>query len=382
MPRPVVDTPIPVTMVGSYPRPRWYQYQLHGRHLLDAFKVDEYRQAYEDATLAVIRDQEDAGLDIVTDGQMYFDDYGAGIGSFLWYWYERLPGFEKHRRASPLTLGPSSKDWAEVETMKAVGGVAVTSKVGSPEGGSGLLEMFGIASELATRPLKYSVGALPGNLGFHVDFDAPGSAYQNIRELAEDLAPVFNAELKQLAAAGASFIQVEDLSPWLLLRGPEYRWVFDVMNAVVAGVDAKIAWHCCLGATWGNSVREFHGQLPRIVEGMFEVDVDQYVLDFAQRDMADIGCLKSLPPDKEVGVGVIDVRTLQIESEEEIADRMRRALEVVPYERVYFTTDCGMKALHRFTAKAKLHALAGAARTVRAELGTPHTADSLMQVGA
>lgn len=85
--REVVDTQLPVTMVGSYPRPLWYKHQLHGQDIQHAFKLEEHAQAYEDATAACIRDQEEAGLDIVADGQMYFDDYGgrsarsSGIGT-------------------------------------------------------------------------------------------------------------------------------------------------------------------------------------------------------------------------------------------------------------------------------------------------------------
>jgi methionine synthase II (cobalamin-independent) len=369
VPRKVVDTILPTTMVGSYPRPLWYRHQLLGRHLLDAFKLDEHFQAYKDATRSVIDDQQRAGLDIVTDGQMHFDDYGAGIGSFLWYWYERIPGFEKHRRPNPELLKAETTDWAEHEALTAVGGTAVTSKVRAPEGGSGLVDMFKIAQEYADRPVKYSVGAGPGNLTFHVDFNAQGTAYKTPRALAEDLAPIFNAELKALAAAGCEFIQVEDLSAWLLLDGPENRWVIDVMNAVVEGVDTKVAWHCCLGAAYGNAIIAFQGKIGQILESMYEVDVEQYVLDFALRDMQDIGTLADLPSDKEVAVGVVDVRTLQIETEEEMADRMRAALEVVPADRLYFSSDCGMKALHRFNAEGKLRTLAGAARKVRAELG-------------
>jgi 5-methyltetrahydropteroyltriglutamate--homocysteine methyltransferase len=367
--RKVVDTILPITMVGSYPRPLWYRHQLLGRHLLDAFKLDEHAQAYKDATRSVIDDQQRAGLDIVTDGQMHFDDYGASIGSFLWYWYERIPGFEKHRRPNPELLKAETTDWAEHEALTAVGGTAVTAKVRPPEGGSGLVEMFKIAQEYANRPVKYSVGAGPGNLTFHVDYDAVGSAYKRPQELAEDLAPIFNAELKALAAAGCEFIQVEDLSAWLLLEGEQNRWVIDVMNAVVEGVDAKLAWHCCLGAAYGNAIHAFQGKIGQILDYMYEVEVEQYVLDFALRDMQDIGTLKDLPEDKEVAVGVIDVRTLQIETEDQVADRMRAALEVVPAERLYFGTDCGMKALHRFNAEGKLHTLAGAVQKVRAEIG-------------
>ncbi len=92
MDRQVTDQLLPITMVGSYPRPLWYRHQLAGRDLWEAIKLEEHAQAYEDAVAAVIGDQELAGLDVVSDGQMHFDDYGGSIGSFTWYWYERLAG--------------------------------------------------------------------------------------------------------------------------------------------------------------------------------------------------------------------------------------------------------------------------------------------------
>ena len=362
-------TLLPTTMVGSYPRPKWYRHQLHGQPLLHALKLEEHREAYQDATLAVIEDQQSAGLDYVTDGQMYYDDYAGSIGSLLWFWYERIQGFSTVLPSSPLNVGQRA-DWVERATHAVMGGTTVTSKVRAPEGGSGLVEMYRIASEHARSPLKYGVGALPGNLTFHVDLNAPGSAYSSARALAEDMVPIFNDELKALVRAGCEFIQLDDLSPWLLLQGAQNRWIVDVLNGVIDGVDAKLAWHCCMGATYGNAATDLSGQLERIVEAMYEVNVDQYVLDFAHNEMAEVGVLRTLPADKEVAIGVIDVRTLQIESQAVVAERMRKALDVVPADRVWFTTDCGMKALHRFTALGKLHSLTAAAETVRAEVAS------------
>ncbi len=93
------------------------------------------------------------------------------------------------------------------------------------------------------------------------------------------------------------------------------------------------------------------------------------MLDFANRNMIDIASLKSLPKDKEVAIGVIDVRTSMVESPEEVADRIRKVINVVPPERVYLTTDCGMKPLSRMVARMKLRALADSAAIVRKELG-------------
>src|SRR5438105_13164381 len=103
--RKIVDTILPTTMVGSYPRPHWYTYQLLGRDVRVAFKHVDHAEAYEDATQVVINDQEEAGLDIVTDGQMSYDDYVGVIGSFCWYMYERIPGFDAAKEEHPAALG-------------------------------------------------------------------------------------------------------------------------------------------------------------------------------------------------------------------------------------------------------------------------------------
>ncbi len=88
-------------MVGSYPRPHWFTQQLLGRDVRVAFKEVQHEEAYTDAVATVIRDQEEAGLDIVTDGNMWYDDYVGSIGSFCWYMYERIPGFEAAREEHP-----------------------------------------------------------------------------------------------------------------------------------------------------------------------------------------------------------------------------------------------------------------------------------------
>jgi 5-methyltetrahydropteroyltriglutamate--homocysteine methyltransferase len=105
MPKKIVDTILPTTMVGSYPRPTWYKQQLLGRDIQVAFKESAYEETYHDAVAAVVREQEDAGLDIVTDGNMWYDDYVGVIGSFCWYMYERIGGFEAAREPHPSGVG-------------------------------------------------------------------------------------------------------------------------------------------------------------------------------------------------------------------------------------------------------------------------------------
>src|SRR4026208_2217663 len=101
----IVDKILPTTMVGSYPRPHWFKHQLLGRDIRVAFKEVQHEEAYNDAVATVIRDQETAGLDIVTDGNMWYDDYVGVIGSFCWYLYERIDGFEAAKAQHSSTAG-------------------------------------------------------------------------------------------------------------------------------------------------------------------------------------------------------------------------------------------------------------------------------------
>jgi 5-methyltetrahydropteroyltriglutamate--homocysteine methyltransferase len=309
MTRKIVDTLLPTTMVGSYPRPEWYKYQLLGKDVRVAFKHVGHAEAYEDATRAVIMDQQDAGIDIVTDGQMSYDDYVGVIGSFCWYMYERIPGFEAAKEPHPSEVGAAERT-KEVELLSDWGGVINSGPV--KHGPIRLADLFKIAQRNTTKPIKVSVGAGPVNLAWHVYF----KHYKNPRELSLALAPIFNAEMKELVQAGAKYLQIEDLGAWLPLftNDPnDYKWVAEVIAQCVDGVDAKIAWHFCFGNAWGNALS---GIFPKgyetVLPYFYDVPIDQFVLDFANRDMADIACLKNLPKDKEVQVGVLDIRTMMV----------------------------------------------------------------------
>jgi methionine synthase II (cobalamin-independent) len=364
--RKIVETILPTTMVGSYPRPKWFTYQLLGRDIRVAFKHVDHAEAFADATASCIRDQEEAGLDIITDGQMYFDDYVGVIGSFCWYLYERIPGFEPAKEEHPSAVGAVTRS-KEIELLSDWGGVVNSGPVGP--GSLRLADLYKLARRFATRPLKVSVGAGPINLAWHVYF----KHYKTARELSEALAPTFNAEMKELAAAGATFLQYEDLGAWLPLftrDQNDFKWIVDVVRRCIDGVDAKIAWHFCYGNAWGNRLAGlFPAGYEAVLPHLYDLPIDQFVLDFANREMVDVPALKSLPADKEVAVGVIDVRTTMVETPEEVADRIRKVIAVVPPERVYLTTDCGMKPLPRTIARMKLTALAQGARIVRKELG-------------
>jgi 5-methyltetrahydropteroyltriglutamate--homocysteine methyltransferase len=361
----IIDTILPTTMVGSYPRPHWYRQQLLGRDIRVAFKEAAYEEAYHDATRTAIHDQEDAGIDIVTDGQMYFDDYVGAIGAFCWYMYERIHGFEAAKEPHPSEVGAPVRT-KDVELLADWGGVVNSGPV--TRGPVRLTELYQIAARYTTKPIKVSVGAGPVNLAWHVYF----KHYKDARELSFALAPIFNAEMKDLVAAGAKYLQIEDLGAWLPLftnNTDDYKWIADVIAKCIDGVKAKVAWHFCFGNAWGNALTSlFPKGYETVLPYFYDLPIDQFVLDFANREMVDVACLKSLPKDKEVQIGVLDVRTSMIESPEQVAARIRKVIAVVPPERVYLSTDCGMKPLSRIVAKLKLKALADGAAIVRKEL--------------
>jgi 5-methyltetrahydropteroyltriglutamate--homocysteine methyltransferase len=363
----VVHPILPTTMVGSYPRPHWFKHQLLGRDVRVAFKEVQHEEAYEDAVATVIRDQEEAGLDIVTDGNMWYDDYVGVIGSFCWYLYERIGGFEHAREPHPSTVGATERTQG-VEIMDDWGGVINSGPV--TRGPIRWADLYKVARRHAKGPIKVSVGAGPANLAWHVHF----KHYKNAKELSLALAPIFNAEMKDLVSAGANYLQFEDLGAWLpLFTGDknDYTWIKDVVAQCCDGVKAKIGWHFCFGNAWGNDIlsANFPEGYQTVLPHFFDTPgIDQFVLDYANRNMAGIEFLKNLPKDKEVQIGVLDIRTMMLEKPEQVVDRIRKVIKIVPPERVYLSTDCGMKPLPRMVAKMKLKALADAAKIVRKEL--------------
>jgi methionine synthase II (cobalamin-independent) len=370
----IADKILPTTMVGSYPRPAWFKQQLLGRDIRVAFKEVQHEEAYTDAVATVIRDQEECGLDIVTDGNMWYDDYVGVIGSFCWYMYERIPGFEHAREQHPSTVGATERTQGG-EIMDDWGGVINSGRVS--RGPIRLADLFKIASKHAHKPVKVSVGAGPANLAWHVHFNDYGGvrpAYKDAKELSFALAPIFNAEMKDLVKAGAKYLQFEDLGAWLPLftgNKDDYKWIREVVEQCCDGVDAKIGWHFCFGNAWGNDIlsANYPQGYQTVLPYFFETKgIDEFVLDYANRNMDGIDFLKNLPKDKSAQIGVLDIRTNAIERPDQIVARIKKAVAVVPPDRLTLSTDCGMKPLARMVAKMKLAALSEAAAMVRKEV--------------
>jgi methionine synthase II (cobalamin-independent) len=373
MPKQVVKQILPTTMVGSYPRPGWFKHQLLGRDVRVAFKEVSHEEAYQDAVATVINDQIEAGLDIVTDGNMWYDDYVGVIGSFCWYLYERIPGFEPTRNPHPsmVNAGPSAgktflDDW---------GGVINNGPVDKAPDALRLPDLFDIAKKAAGDvPVKVSVGAGPANLAWHVYFNNQ-SHYKSPKELTFALAPIFNKEMKDLVKHGAKYLQIEDLGAWLPLftnNKDDYKWIRESIEMMTDGVDAKIGWHFCFGNAWGNDIlsANFPEGYQTVLPYFWNTaGVDEFVLDYANRHMAGVEFLKNCPKDKGIQVGVLDIRTSMVETPTMIADRIRKVIKGgLKPEQITLSTDCGMKPLARMVSKIKLQALAEGAAIVRKEI--------------
>ena len=210
----------------------------------------------------------------------------------------------------------------------------------------------------------------PANLAWHVHFQH----YKNAKDLTMALCPIFNAEMKELVKAGAKYLQFEDLGAWLPLftgNKDDYKWIRESVEMCCDGVYAKIGWHFCFGNAWGNDIlsANFPQGYQTVLPHFWDTPgIDQFVLDYANRDMAGVEFLANLPEDKGGQVGVLDIRNMMIESPEQVAERARRVLEHVPADRVTLSTDCGMKPLPRTVAKMKLKALVEGAAIVRQEI--------------
>ncbi|HWP27963.1 MAG TPA: methionine synthase, partial [Chloroflexota bacterium] len=265
--------------------------------------------------------------------------------------FARIQGF----RYEPQTArywGPPHYDMDHV--------LSVTERVSAPEG-LGIAQDFAYLRARTHRRIK---ATCPGPLSFAYRCQL-GGPYRDVWELAHDLAPIVNAELKACVAAGADFVQIDD--PSLRNVAGEGRRVVELINRVVDGVQAKVALHICFGNQRGRpsaAARTYRPFFPEILEAR----VDQFVLEFANRQMADIDLWQQYQPRQELVMGVVDQKAYAIESPALVAERIRTALRYVPAEKLWVSPDCGFNPTPYWIGLGKLRALVEGAAIVRREL--------------
>lgn len=338
---------LPTTVVGSYPQPEW----LANRVLLskivprirltDLWRVPEpyLEQAQDDATVVAIRDMERAGIDIVTDGEIRRESYSNRLATALEGVDADNPGEIVSRRG------------AVTRVPRVVGRIRRTRAVE-------VRDMQFLRAN-TDRTAKIT---LPGP--FTMSQQAKNEFYKDDEEMIMDLAAAVNAEAKDLEAAGADVIQLDE--PWLR-NDPELaeRHAVNAINRAVEGLTVPTVVHLCFGyaAVVPGEKPTGYSFLPQLAA----CNAHQISIEAAQPKL-DLGVLADLAP-KKVLLGVIDLADPEVETPETVADRIRRALPFAAADRIIPAPDCGMKYLPRATAFGKLKALAAGAAIVRAEVG-------------
>ena len=367
------DIVLPTTITGSYPKPHWYTENLEGRPFKVAMGDTKYREQYLDAVAAIIGEQSTAGLDIVSDGDTRFD---LVVGGKSWFFYplERLGGLSGRRDHAPGWSGgaygirPGHILW---EVQEAYQPPVVVDKLSR-----GPLEydaVWKVAQRMTDKPVKFgciSAQCLAGMMW--------NEHYASDRALILDLADVLNEELRALAAAGCSLIQIEEpRHHWQTLGGPpveeELEFFTEAFNREVRGVDAEIWCHTC----WGNpSQQRFSWEPPSYAAALpylLELDCDVITFECASSNGRDLPLFAEHGTDKKIAIGAVSHTNTVVEPPEHVADLVRRALEYIPPERLVVSSDCGFgrEGLSRRIAFFKSVSLVTGTNLVRRELGLP-----------
>jgi len=259
------------------------------------------------------------------------------------YFVERLPGVQIDR---------SSKKFYYDFYDSSVSGKL-------PMAPLGLADDFRFLRKFTDREAKFCVTG-PHSLTKRIR----NNFYPSEEAFAMDLARVMNLELKELVKAGAKIIQIDE--PYFSGFPEDISWGVNAINAMVDGVGATIAVHICYGNRYGKP--SWEGSYRYLFPKILDAKIQQLTLEFARRGGEDLDVFKELPAPFQLGVGVIDVKTQAVETADVVAERIRKALEVVPAERMFILPDCGCFHLPRDVAFAKLCAMVEGTKVVRKEL--------------
>ena len=346
---------LPTTLVGSYPQPDW----LIDRDLLgsntpprvrmrELWRVapEHLEQAQDDATILAIRDQERAGIDIVTDGEMRRESYFNRFATALEGIDLDHPGTIVSRSGKPAIV------------PRVVGRIRRLRPVERRDA-----EFLRAHTD---RTVKVTV---PGP--FTMTQLAKDDYYGSSADLALDYAAAVNEEVRDLFAAGADVVQLDE--PYMQAQPDAAReYGLAALDRALDGVRGTVALHICFG--YGVMVTGKPSQYAFLPE-LAATGVSQISIEAAQPSL-DCSILTELAG-KTVILGVLDLSTPEIESADTVAERIRRALPYVEPERLIIAPDCGLKYLPRAAAFGKLQAMVAGARLVREELGSTHVLEDV-----
>jgi 5-methyltetrahydropteroyltriglutamate--homocysteine methyltransferase len=335
----------PTSLVGSYPQPDWLidrerlSKMVPRVRMQDLWRVDpqHLEEKQDEATLLAIRDQERAGLDIITDGEQRRESYSNRFATALEGVDTDNPGSTLNRSGKPIPVprvtGKIRRKYpVEVRDMQFL---RANTKM----------------------PVKMTV---PGP--FTMSKQAQNEFYTSDEEMALDYAAAVNDEIKDLFAAGADIVQIDE--PWMQQHPDKARaYGLKALNRALDGVSGTVAVHLCFG--YAAVVHEKPPGYSFLAE-LEASNAAQVSIEAAQPKL-DLKVLAKLPS-KTIILGVIDLSDMTVETPEMVAGRIRQALPHVPAERIVVAPDCGMKYLAREVAFGKMQAMVAGAAIARAEL--------------
>src|SRR5438105_4510784 len=332
------------SVVGSYSVPEWlerlktdfYQRRISGQYLDDIHEV---------AIKAALKDQETAGVDVVSDGELRRDN---DVDYFL----ARMPGVEIPHAAKTFYY-----DYYDAYVRHAL-------PVDDESATLGLVNDLRFTLKYTDRPVKFSFTG-PFSLARRVK----NEAYTNPDDLVLAFARILHREARALAEAGAAVLQIDE--PFLAGYPEQVDLAVKAINLVYEGIQGPTrAVHVCYGNRYARPGWEGHYEF--LFPAILDAQVDQLVLEFARKGYDDLGLFKKYPAGTlTLGLGVIDVKNPAPEPTELIVSRVRQALNVLPPDRLMINPDCGLRHVPADMARAKLRAMSEGAALVRAEiLGT------------
>ena len=335
----------PTTLIGSYPQPEWLIDRARLSKMVPRVRMDdlwlpdpkELEAKQDEATLLAIRDQERAGLDIVSDGEQRRESYSNRFATALEGVDTANPGTTINRSGKPI---PVPRVTGKIRRKYPVE----------------LRDLLFLRAN-TNRTVKMTV---PGP--FTMSKQAQNEFYRSEEQMALDYAAAVNEEIKDLFAAGCNIVQIDE--PWMQQHPDKAReYGLKALDRALDGVTGTVAVHLCFGyAAVVYDKPTGYSFLPEL-EGSHAAQVS---IEAAQPKL-DLKVLEKLPS-KTIILGVIDLADPNVETPETVAARIRRALPHVPAERIVVAPDCGMKYLARDVAFGKMQAMVEGANIVRAEV--------------
>ena len=370
------DVVLPCTITGSWPRPRWFDVSMEGKPLDTCMMNTAYREKFADALSVVVSDEERAGLDLVTHGDLHCDDDMAGRS---WHHYplQRWAGFEGDYLQSEETRSPWLRYPPGTLLNEIYTGWRWPRVVDRIEHRPlDYPKIFRMAQAKSRKPVKFGT-CCSQVMGLFLDIHT--SKYQDNRQIIWDMAEAMNKELLALRDAGCKVIQIEEptLHFWANTYGAdsdECKFMVEAFNREVDGLDDVELWiHTCWGNPNMQQVIEDNSYKESFELYMHAMKGDVWTVEMTDRDFEDIelfGAQRGRLP-KKVCVGTVSHRNLQVDRPQDVASRIRRALEHIDAEQLIVSSDCGFgrQGCNRDIAFFKSTAIAQGTNLVREELG-------------